>query len=137
MKVLSADTPEAAGARCIIKRTLRQMALPVGEPAEYVAWFVAHPWACTTGIERALQQSVRAYERNDTVRENRYANQVVVLMGALGFRLDWPGLYPTFIYNSPKPENLPGGRWGGGECYQLSHVWTLLEDIRKAENQPE
>ena len=129
--ILEADTPAAAGARTIIKRTLRKQRLPVSDDAEELAgYFMARPWACTAGIERALQNSARAYERGDTTAEQRYARQVETLMALLEVRLTWPGLYPTYIYMLPKPAKMPPGLFAR-EVYDLGALWRLLRDVRK------
>ena len=124
--VLLADTVGAAGARCIIKRTLRKMQIqPSGGPETYIGWFVAHPWACTVGIEWTIESSARAWTRgnnsgdSDTLaREEancaRLRSHVETLMAAIGVAMDWPGLYPTYRLN-------------GRGYYSLGDLWAAMK----------
>ena len=107
------------------------MKLPVNDRVEELAGhFIAHPWSCTAGIERALTDSVRAYERGDTQRECLLGAHVACLMSLLGFKLDWPGLYPTYEYQKPKPAAMPPGLFAATH-YDLGQVWRLIRDVRK------
>jgi hypothetical protein len=53
-------------------------------------------------------------------------------MSLVGFKLDWPGLYPTYEYLAGKPDKMPPGLF----CvthYELGQVWRFLRDVRKYE----
>lgn len=125
----------AAGARTIIKRTLRKLDLPVSDDAgELAAFFLDAPWACTEAIRQRLDESVRAYERNDDVRHRCAAGHVEALMSLLDVRLDWPGLYPVYIYTGPRPHAMPPGTFCR-DHYSLRQLWRLLMGMRAARDQ--
>ncbi len=130
-KILDANTPAAAGARTIIQRSLRKMKLPTNDNVENLAGhFLAHPWSCTAAIERTLAKSAKAYECDDGQRERLLAHHVECLMSLIDFKLDWPGLYPTYEYTEPKPEKMPPGLFCETH-YDLGQVWRFLKDVRK------
>lgn len=131
--VFCGDSRAAAGARVIVKRGLRKMRLPVPDSHEALAAiFKVSPWEFSSGIERAIEESKRAYERNDTERERQKAEDVETLMALLCVQLDWPGLYPTYTYKGRKPPMMPPGLFAA-ESYSLNGLWALLRDIRKYE----
>ncbi|KKL19087.1 hypothetical protein LCGC14_2469040, partial [marine sediment metagenome] len=115
---------------CIIKRTLRRMACPVGDVKEQAGFFVANPWACTRSIMHTLELSAKAWERNDHRRENLHASHVEALMGLIGVRLTWPGLYPTYVLTFDKPDGVPPDLWAREHC-SLSGLWMTLKAVRK------
>jgi hypothetical protein len=126
--VFCGDSRAAAGARCIVKRALTKMRLPIPEDRQgLAAAFILAPWEFSSGIERAIEESKRAYERGDAQREQWKAEDVETLMALLNVQLDWPGLYPTYQYKGKVPKGVRVV-----EGYQLSHVWSLIREIRAA-----
>lgn len=131
MEVFCGNSRAAAGARCIVKRTLRKMRLPANlEPHELAEAFIANPWQFSTGIERAIDASVKAYERNDSKTEQWKAEEIEVLFALLDVNLTWPGLYPTYVYMGEKPVAMPPGCFAR-ESYDLSGLWWTIREVRK------
>ena len=51
-------------------------------------------------LERLIRLSKKAYERNDSKKEQYYANQFEAQLKEIEplIGIDWPGLYPCFKY---------------------------------------
>ena len=126
-KVFCGTGRAAAVARVLVRRGMRRMCLPVPETNEELAEaFITAPWQFSDGISRALQESAKAWERNDHAEEQAKAEAVEILMALLNVKLDWPGLYPTYKYTG----KVPAGVYVV-EGYQLSHVWSTIKEIRE------
>jgi len=53
-------------------------------------------------LNRLIIKSKLAYERNDTKKENYYADQFESQLKTIcpEIGIDWPGLYPCFLYKN-------------------------------------